>query len=799
MRMLRRLRLVLLVIVLGVVLGPVPAARAAWCDGDAPLPATPLTGGGFTTTPPQTSTGDPFVEGGPPLASVYGWHYQMVTYDTGCTPGSSIMPNTGTEIANGISQGQGLAASIGHGLMSAVVSPTWLEPIDSAVAQGVSDVRASTWAPYLGLSVLVVAVLMLWATRVGRLDGTVTAGVWALIVLGVVTYLGSYPLHATSMVDDAVKGTVTAVASSFGGSEEAGPQEAVDAQWDDLQRNTAYRTWLEGSLGSATGTAAANYGPALFRSTHLTWAEAQVLDADPDAGQEIIEAKGEDFKELAEQIEDEDPYAYSYLQGEQWGSRISTALTGLVAGLLAMAFLVVAPIGIFVAFVVIRVAVMFSPAAGVIFMIEKFRVTALGVMNRIGKYVVMGPLWLIAGLIVLRLNSAVVSTGGISMLMKIVLCFVISLVAWLLLKPVSGIPGVQTANRGMHRVLRTVATGWAASKVARAADGKSQSREQDASDPEPQEQPGQSRPVFVGNLQQTRPVLGAGFAGAHRASSHENGARDVPEYSATPHRETAGPQQHQGPVSGGLRPGGLAMSGHRQRHLSSSPSLIALPAGAVPDAQGAQAEPGQAATGPVQGGPPQEQTPAGASGSQASREGLVAGAGLSAPPVVVPVIVADPDTGTTGQQGRPGEHADTSGQRVDEKPQEHGVVATGSQQRSSQELVGSAAPGAFVPATESPGDGQPAGELEDERGHTTLSGAIAQSTSGSVAGGESSGGSVGLPAREQPASSGRVLSESEQVPAHVHEANLTYGTDHRPVFQIYRPGGESVRHVVDEQ
>ena len=89
------------------------------------------------------------------------------------------------------------------------------------------------------------------------------------------------------------------------------------------------------------------YGPGVFAATHFSWGEYDTYTKDPaGAGARIVAAKAQAFRELADKLKQQDPVAYDFFTGNQWGDRITTALLSFVSVLTVALFLVVA--GIFV-------------------------------------------------------------------------------------------------------------------------------------------------------------------------------------------------------------------------------------------------------------------------------------------------------------------------------------------------------------------------------------------------------------------------------------------------------------------
>ena len=195
------------------------------CKGDPPLPASPS--GQLGLRPAVTSTADPFTTAGVSIASVYGTNYQWWAYDNGCGAGSDIMPRLTTNIANVIGlQLPGLLLAIGQGLFTAVIDPSgWIGFLDKPIEHATASVAAGVWFPFLSLALLLVAVVTLLRAARGRLAATITATVWALTVLVLVTWVVGYPAESVKLLDSGIQTAVVATAQGFGpDAQRVGPQ-----------------------------------------------------------------------------------------------------------------------------------------------------------------------------------------------------------------------------------------------------------------------------------------------------------------------------------------------------------------------------------------------------------------------------------------------------------------------------------------------------------------------------------------------------------------------------------------------
>ena len=132
--------------------------------------------------------------------------------------------------------------------------------------------------------------------------------------------------------------------------------------------------------------------------------------------------------------------AYEYFKGEHWSQRATTALVNLVVVVVVCGFLLVAGLAILLSFALIRLIVPFAPAAGVLFMLDHTRDAAVAMLKRVVGPLVMGPIYFLVALLLLRLDSAIL-TSSMWFVLKLGLIAVLTVLAWRLTRPAAyGIP-----------------------------------------------------------------------------------------------------------------------------------------------------------------------------------------------------------------------------------------------------------------------------------------------------------------------------------------------------------------------
>ena len=440
----RRVVLAVLFAAVAVLLFASPAhALGPDCKGDPPTPLSPY--GLLANKPAVTSDADPFTTPATSIQSVYGTNFGWWTYDNGCAAGSDILPSLGTNIATLIGFTiPGLAPNWGQSLMTAVVNPTWTTQLDKVVTSTTQATASGVWTPWLTVTLLLVASITLTRAFRGQMPALLTGLAWSLTVLVVVSWTISYPTTSAQMLDSGIQTAVVATAEgfndtppAFGQTPAEQAQAALDMEWDQMVRATLYRSWLQGAFGSADSKTATTYGPDLFKATHFSWSEYDTYTADPTGkGKALVDAKANDFRRVADLIQQSDQVAYASFTGANYWDRMGIGLLSLVEVVIVAWFLLCASVIILMAYLLIRLLIPIAPAAGVFFIVEPLRDVAVGWLRKVASLLVMGPLFFLAALLVGRYNAAIMASD-LNLILKLVFVGGVAVLAWKLLRPAS--------------------------------------------------------------------------------------------------------------------------------------------------------------------------------------------------------------------------------------------------------------------------------------------------------------------------------------------------------------------------
>lgn len=459
---------------------PSPAAAIPGIDcKEAPTPEMPGRGiTGFFAGPPDQlpAEEDPFEpDSGTTIFEQYGyaglrWH----TYDLGCGPDAMRHPDAviGTSISNWSMQLPLALTALTGSVTQVAFAPDFLGGLDDAVArvsQGLHDSLFASWIPFV---IAAIGLMILFKARRAALATTAGAVGWAMIVLLLATALVRWPVEAGQAADATVTSTLGGTVSKIDGNSTAvDPGVAVASS---VSESIHYRAWLAGTFGSADSPAAQKYGADLFKAQALTWREAQIVESDPVLGEALIEDKQEEWKEIAEQVEDEDPEAYEYLTGKRSETRLGYALLSTVGTLLALPFLLLSALLLMGCFLIVRLAVMLFPAFAILGAFPATRGVVTGLGRTVGAAVVNAIIFGVgAGVTIAVLGILFHPGGGSPAWLGLVLMPLFSAIMWVALKPFRRLT-TMVSPKSQQPLGKMEAPGWvrhAATAAVSAASG----------------------------------------------------------------------------------------------------------------------------------------------------------------------------------------------------------------------------------------------------------------------------------------------------------------------------------------
>ena len=472
---------------------------------DAPaaqLPGNGLAGFLDGKPDPLPAPDDPFVES--PSTSLYeqygyaglAWH----TYDLGCGGDlRDVNATTDTMIGNATLALATWGVAGTNGLHNKIAHPAeYMAPLDDVVTAVSARIKDAIWGPWGGAALLGVVVLLLWYSSTGRLSSVTKAAAWAVLILGVMSGVAQYPARVSTFFDETVTGTIGQVnAATAGLSSVPDTSDPARAQGGLLVDRLLYDSWLRGEFGSPDSAAAKRWGPALFKASAYTWAEAKQASV-PEKAKQLAQDKAAAWKSTAAQIQEKDPNSYLALQGKV-GDRAGVGVMAVFGVAFTSIFRIVADLFMFAGLVMLRFLVMLFPAVAVLGVMAPMSAIVHRVANMAGASVVNVIAFGAGAAVHTTVVSALLSRaqlGGMNLLV-LVLCLVSTLVAFVFLFPLlslTNIVGMSAGGRGAHTLrnagrmaIRYGMTRKAVEDGARDADlvGSSSADEQQPGDTDP--------------------------------------------------------------------------------------------------------------------------------------------------------------------------------------------------------------------------------------------------------------------------------------------------------------------------
>ncbi|MFF3864288.1 MFS transporter [Micromonospora sp. NPDC001898] len=426
------------------------AADRAQCL-EAPTPSAPDSGlaGWFASAPPKESPGG--VTG---QYSLYGYGgYSYTTYDIpgGCV---STVLHPDYKFTTTVANGEFMIATAIIGASNALRERAW-DPrsmwgwADPLVDQATKAVYQKVFSVFGIITLCVVGLYLLWRSRQSDMSNAMTTAGWALLVMVAVTALAAWPVKSANLADGTLITTLGVVHDAVGPqAKEPTPGRCIDSPErckdlrspairasDTANETMLYRNWLRGVLGSADSETAKKYGPALYDARSLTWGESQSIRANPATRPAVIEAKKQQWMKVAEQIRNEDPEAYEYLQGIRDMDRVGSGFIAVLAALLFAMFDLTASLLVLLGFLIFRWAVIAAPILGTVGLMRPASAGLRRLANAVVAAVFNIAIFGTGAAIYLFAVDLIMSTATLPGWLQVVLVWLCGVVGWLLLRP----------------------------------------------------------------------------------------------------------------------------------------------------------------------------------------------------------------------------------------------------------------------------------------------------------------------------------------------------------------------------
>ncbi|GAA2644147.1 MFS transporter [Paractinoplanes durhamensis] len=416
-----------------------------------PTPSAPDSGlaGWFAERPASSTPKDSF----PGLYSDYGYAgYAYTTYDldSGC---ASTLIDPDYKFETTVANGELMIATAVIGASNALRERAW-DPqtlwgwADPLVDQATKAVYEKVFSVFGVLTLAIVGLYLLWRSRQADMGAATTTAGWAILVMVAVTAIAAWPVRSANLADQTLITTLGVVHDAVGPRAENPPQgcalggnacednrpPAVRAS-DTATETMLYRNWLRGLLGSADSETAKKYGMALYDARSLSWDEAQRIRENPATRDGVLDGKKEQWEKVAEQIKQEDPEAYEYLQGINGMDRIGSGFIAMLAAVMFAMFDLTASILVLLGFLIFRWAVIAAPILGTVGLL---RPASAGI-RRLGNAVVAAifniAIFGTGAAIYLFAVDLIMNTASLPGWLQVVLVWLCGVVGWLLLRP----------------------------------------------------------------------------------------------------------------------------------------------------------------------------------------------------------------------------------------------------------------------------------------------------------------------------------------------------------------------------
>lgn len=419
---------------------------------NAPTPTAPDSGlAGWFAARPDSAKED----GRKGYYSDYGYAgYSYTTYDidTGC---ATAVLHPDYKFTNTVANGEFMIATAIVGASNALRERAW-DPrsmwgwADPLVEQATTAVYQKVFSVFGIVTLCVVGLYLLWRSRQSDMSNAMTTAGWALLVMVAVTALAAWPVKSANLADGTLVTTLGVVHDAVGPATKDIPPDqcpvpnpaacadnrppAVRAS-DTATETMLYRNWLRGVLGSADSETAKKYGPALYDAKSFSWEETERLRSNPATRELTIKLKKQQWARVAQQVKQEDPEAYEYLQGLRDMDRVGAGFIAVLAALLFAMFDLTASVLVLLGFLLFRWAVIAAPILGTIGLLRP----ASAGLRRLGNAVVAAvfniAIFGTGAAIYLFAVDLIMSTPTLPGWLQVVLVWLCGVVGWLLLRP----------------------------------------------------------------------------------------------------------------------------------------------------------------------------------------------------------------------------------------------------------------------------------------------------------------------------------------------------------------------------
>jgi hypothetical protein len=297
-----------------------------------------------------------------------------------------------------------------------------LRPLDGVVQAGTQAMYTAVFSTWVGLALIVLAVILLVLAMRGDLSRQAQRAGIAVIALAIAAAAYAAPVRWSSMLDGVLLDGVTAMQRGFLGQVGVGDANTLPTVLTD---QIVYNNWLRGQFGSAEVPQARDMGRELLRAQTFTKQEV----ADGQDGQAQADAKKQQYTSVADRAGDR----YSYFQGRQ-GSRTGAGMLALIQAVCIGLFQLMSKLLILVSMLIIRLLVMVAPALAVLALLKP---EVLPATLRVGGAALVNTLLVgaMAGLHSLMVIALFRPGSGVDTWLALLVTGVVTIVLWAVARP----------------------------------------------------------------------------------------------------------------------------------------------------------------------------------------------------------------------------------------------------------------------------------------------------------------------------------------------------------------------------
>jgi hypothetical protein len=355
-------------------------------------------------------------------------------YDTGCKPDPAGTAGIQSTFGNIFMGGASVLTSITSAIHRQV-SPPDLHFLDGIVRTGTQAVKDALFDPWIGVAFLLLAGWLVLRAMKGELHGVFTTGAAAVVLVGLAAVLVNQSVQMASYFDQMASDTVGGIYRTMSPDTGGNPFDPASPRAGAVTDVVQYQNWLRGMVGDPNSEVAKKYGTRLLNDTTYSQSEWAAIQADHTKEADIDKAKGDDFTKIAKEIKKDYPNAYRVLQGKT-GDRGGAGLFAFVSALCVTPFLAFSDLLLFMGLLMVRVAVVVFPAIAIVAIFPRFRHLATGLIGTVLTGLFNALIFAAASAFdMLAIQQLVGPDAKIPRWFGLVLCAILSVVLWKLLKP----------------------------------------------------------------------------------------------------------------------------------------------------------------------------------------------------------------------------------------------------------------------------------------------------------------------------------------------------------------------------